>query len=207
MVQKPKFFRKSTKIKQKSSQVAPLLCDHAPRRDVFSVLPSPFPFAPTKIVPMVDLALRTLLLCLALAGAETLHSIARTVWGVPRIGKERAIKLSALTGSGLALVICYWLEPPMQLQSMEAHGLLGLLLATFMAAFDLAIGRWVMRKAWHKLWPDFNPATGNYLLYGLFSVRRAAAGACLVPLMLSWGFDGLVETHKPAAPKIQCNSL
>ena len=24
-----------------------------------------------------------------------------------------------------------------------------------------------MRKAWHKLWPDFDPRTGNYLSLGL----------------------------------------
>ena len=36
-----------------------------------------------------------------------------------------------------------------------------------MAAFDLAIGRLLMRKAWHKLWPDFDPRTGNYLSLGL----------------------------------------
>ncbi len=116
---------------------------------------------------MDDLSLRIVSLCLALAGAETLHGIARTVWVVPRIGKERAIKLSALTGSLLALVICGLLVPPMRLQSVWAHGLLGAVLAAFMAVFDLVIGHWVMRKAWHKLWPDFNPATGNYLLYGL----------------------------------------
>ncbi len=127
----------------------------------------------------VDTLLRILSLCVVLASAETLHGIARTVWIVPRIGKERALKLSALTGSVLAFVICWLLVPPLQLQGALAHGLLGLTLAAFMAAFDLAIGRIVMRKPWHKLWPDFNPATGNYLLYGLLFL-------CMAPLLLSW---------------------
>lgn len=127
----------------------------------------------------LDTLLRIVALCVVLAGAETLHGIARTVWVVPRIGKERALKLSALTGSALAFVICWLLVPPMQLQGAVAHGLLGLALAAFMAAFDLAIGRWVMRKAWHKLWPDFNPATGNYLLYGLLFL-------CCAPLLVRW---------------------
>ncbi len=127
----------------------------------------------------VDTLLRIVSLCVVLAGAETLHGIARTVWIVPRIGKDRAIKLSAFTGSVLAFVICWLLVPPMQLQGAVAHGLLGLTLAVFMAAFDLAIGRFVMRKAWHKLWPDFNPATGNYLLYGLLFL-------CVAPLLVSW---------------------
>jgi hypothetical protein len=126
-----------------------------------------------------DTLLRILSLCVVLAGAETLHGIARTVWMVPRIGKERALKLSGLTGSVLAFGICWLLVPPMQLQGALAHGLLGLALAAFMAAFDLAIGHFVMRKSWHKLWPDFNPATGNFLLYGLLFL-------CLVPLLVSW---------------------
>ena len=57
--------------------------------------------------------------------------------------------------------------------------LLGLVLAAFMAAFDVAVGRWVMRKPWAKIWPDFNPATGNYLLY-------AALFLACVPLLLGW---------------------
>lgn len=126
-----------------------------------------------------DTLLRIVSLCVVLAGAETLHGIVRTVWVVPRIGKERALKLSAITGSALAFVICWLLVPPMQLQGAVAHGLLGLTLATFMAAFDLAIGRFVMHKPWHKLWPDFNPATGNYLLYGLLFL-------CVTPLLVSW---------------------
>jgi hypothetical protein len=49
-----------------------------------------------------DLLLRTLALCVVLACSETLHGIARTVLVVPRIGKQRAIQLSALTGSLVA---------------------------------------------------------------------------------------------------------
>jgi hypothetical protein len=129
----------------------------------------------------VDTALLTRILALAmvLAGVETLHGIARTVLVVPRIGKERAIKLSALTGSALAFVICFFLVPPMSLVTPAHLLLLGVFLALFMAAFDVAVGRWLMRKAWHKIWPDFNPATGNYLLWGLLFL-------CGVPLLVTW---------------------
>jgi hypothetical protein len=115
----------------------------------------------------VDIALRVVSLCVVLACAETLHGIARTVLVVPRIGKERALRWSALTGSLLAFLICLWLVPPIGLRGAPAHLALGLGLAAFMAAFDLAIGRLLMRKAWHKLWPDFDPRTGNYLSLGL----------------------------------------
>ena len=114
-----------------------------------------------------ELLMRALSLCVVLAGAETLHGIARTVLVAPRIGKARAIQLSALTGSALAFLICLALVPPMGLRGAGPHLLLGLWLALFMAGFDLAIGRWLMRKAWRKLWPDFDPRSGNYLSLGL----------------------------------------
>lgn len=126
-----------------------------------------------------DLLLRVLSLCVVLAGAEMLHGIARTVLVVPRIGKALAIKLSALTGSLLALAICWFLVPPIGLRTPLLHLALGGVLALFMAAFDIAIGRWVMRKAWARIWPDFNPATGNYLLFGLLFL-------CIVPWLVSW---------------------
>ena len=129
----------------------------------------------------MDTALLTRIAALAvvLACAETLHGIARTVLVVPRIGKERAIKLSAWTGSALAFVICYFLVPPMGLREPTHLLALGGFLALFMAGFDVAVGRWLMHKAWHKIWPDFNPATGNYLLFGLGFL-------CAVPLLVSW---------------------
>ena len=127
----------------------------------------------------LDAAVRIIALCIVLAGAETLHGIARTVLVVPRIGKERATRWSALTGSLLAGLICWWLVPPIGLHGVQAHGLLGLGLAAFMAGFDLAIGRLLMRKAWKKLWPDFDPRTGNYLSLGLVFLA-------LVPLLIAW---------------------
>lgn len=77
-------------------------------------------------------------LCLLLAGVETLHGIARTVWLSPRIGKERAIKLSAATGTLLAFAICYRWVPDIGAVGAGAHLILGLALSGFMATFDVA---------------------------------------------------------------------
>lgn len=126
-----------------------------------------------------DAIVRVLSLCVLLAAAETLHGIARTVLVVPRIGKGPAIKLSALTGSLLAFAICWFAVPPIGLAGAPAHLLLGVGLAAFMAAFDLAIGRLLMRKPWRKLWPDFDPRTGNYLVFGLAFLAAA-------PLLVAW---------------------
>lgn len=124
-----------------------------------------------------DTLLRIVALCVLLAGAETLHGIFRTVVVTPRLGKERAIKLSALTGTLLAFAICWVWVPGIDLQSGATHLALGVGVAAFMAGFDIAIGRWLMRKSWAKIWPDFNPATGNYLIFGLLAL-------CFIPWLV-----------------------
>ena len=126
-----------------------------------------------------DALFRIVALCVVLAGAETLHGIVRTTLVVPRLGKERAIKLSSLTGTLLALAICGVLVPSIDLKTATAHLLLGLVLAVFMAGFDIALGRWLLRKSWAKIWPDFDPRTGNYLLFGLLAL-------CVIPLLVGW---------------------
>lgn len=129
-----------------------------------------------------DTLIRIVSLCVVLACAETLHGIARTVWVVPRLGKEKAVKLSALTGSALAFGLCWVWVPPMGLVGLAQHLMLGGVLAVFMASFDIAIGMLLMRKPWHKVRPDFDPRTGNYLLWGLLCLAVAPA--------LVWAVNG-----------------
>lgn len=114
-----------------------------------------------------DTALRVLALCVVLAGTETLHGIARTLWLAPRVGKARATQLSIVSGSLLAFGVCYLLVPGVGLVSLPGHLALGAVLALFMASFDVALGKWLLRRSWRKILDDFNPATGNYLLFGL----------------------------------------
>ncbi len=110
---------------------------------------------------------RALALCVALAGTETLHGIARTVLLVPRVGKGLALKVSILSGSALAFLVCWFLVPGIGLPTLAQHLALGLFLALFMASFDIALGRWLLRRKWSKVLQDFNPSTGNYLVFGL----------------------------------------
>lgn len=126
-----------------------------------------------------DTALRILALCVLLACAETLHGIARTILLAPRIGKERALKVSAATGSLLAWVICGWMVPDLGLHTLQHQAQLGLGLAAFMALLDVAMGRWLMRRPWHKIAQDFNPASGNYLVWGL-------AFLAIAPALVMW---------------------
>jgi hypothetical protein len=120
---------------------------------------------------------RIVSLCVVLAAVETLHGIARTVWLAPKVGKALAIKLSVISGSLLAGAVCYALVPGIGLHGLREHLLLGLGLALFMAAFDVAVGRVIMRFRWPRIWQDFDPRSGNYLSIGL--VMMALAPACV----------------------------
>ncbi len=114
-----------------------------------------------------DTFLRVLSLCVVLACTETLHGIARTVLLAPRVGKKRAIKLSIVSGSLLAFVVCYLLVPGIGLRTLSAHFFLGLGLALFMACFDVVMGKLLLKRTWAKAFSDFNPSTGNLLVFGL----------------------------------------
>ena len=130
-----------------------------------------------------EMIVRTLALCVALAGAETLHGIVRTVWLVPRLGKERALKLSAFSGSLLALLVSCYFVPGMGLDRLHEQLLLGAVLAAFMASFDIAMGLLLLRKSWRKVAADFDPRTGNWLLLGLAALAFMPA---LAAKLMRW---------------------
>jgi len=116
---------------------------------------------------MVELVIRVSCLCLFLAGAETIHGIFRMRFVVPRIGKLKAQRISVVTGSLLALGICYLVVPTLGLHSWGALFILGACLSGFMTAFDIAIGRFVARLPWKIVLSDFDPTKGNLILVGL----------------------------------------
>lgn len=126
-----------------------------------------------------DTAWRVLALCVALASAETLHGILRTVWLVPRLGKARALRWSIVSGSVLALAVCAAFVPGLGLVGVGPHLVLGAVVAGFMAAFDLVMGMTLLRRPWRKALQDFDPRTGNYLVFGL-------AVLALGPLAVAW---------------------
>ncbi|MCP5287302.1 MAG: hypothetical protein H6933_20625 [Burkholderiaceae bacterium] len=89
------------------------------------------------------------------------------------------MRISAVTGTLLALAVCWWLVPGIGLTSPAQHLVLGLTLAVFMAAFDIGFGALVLRFSWRRILRDFNPASGNYLSLGLV----ALAG---IPVLVFW---------------------
>lgn len=115
----------------------------------------------------VNLALRILALCVLLAAAETLHGIFRAAVLVPRIGKKPALKVAIVTGSLLAFGLCWWRVPALGVTATWPLLGVGGVLAAFMAAFDILLGHWLLKRPWSRAFEDFNPASGNYLLFGI----------------------------------------
>lgn len=116
---------------------------------------------------MADTALRIFALCLALASVETLHGIVRAALLVPRVGKAMALKISIVSGSLLAFGVCQVFVPGIDVRGTGELLALGLLLAGFMAAFDIALGKLVLRLPWDRVLGEFDPRSGNYLMFGL----------------------------------------
>jgi hypothetical protein len=118
----------------------------------------------------IPLALNIIALCITLAGVETLHGILRNALVAPRIGTKRAKKLSLISGTILLFIVCYLWVPRLGLVSPESLLALGLLLAIFMALFDMLLGRYVIKLRWRVILKDFDPRQGNYLLFGLLAL-------------------------------------
>jgi len=106
-------------------------------------------------------------ICILLASIETLQGIVRAKFIVPKIGKKKALKISAITGSLIAFSICFVMVPRLGLSNTQDLFLVGLVLAAFMATFDIFVGRVVMKLRWRKILNDFNPGSGNYLSLAL----------------------------------------
>ncbi|MFO0294921.1 MAG: hypothetical protein ACK51F_16415 [Rhodospirillales bacterium] len=121
----------------------------------------------------LEIIYRILALSVVLAGAETLHGILRMTVVAPRLGATRAVRLAAFSGTALAFAICWVMVPPLGLAGDAAHLALGVWLAMFMAGYDIALGRFLLRRPWPVVMRDFDPRGGNLLAFAL------AALACM----------------------------
>ena len=115
----------------------------------------------------MDKFLTLISMCILLASVETLQGIIRARFIVPITGKKKALTVSAISGSTFALLICYVMVPRLGLYDSKDLLLVGIMLAAFMALFDIFIGRVVMKLRWPKILKDFNPTSGNYISVAL----------------------------------------
>lgn len=116
---------------------------------------------------MMIIWIKIFCLCLLLASVETLHGIARTIFVVPKIGNKRAKQYSVISGTLLAFAVCYIMVPWLDINVEYQLLLVGIVLAVFMASFDIILARFVVKLKWKIIINDFNPVKGNYLIFGL----------------------------------------
>jgi len=121
----------------------------------------------------VRLFARAFVVWLAIAAAETVHGVVRTMYVAPVVGDFPARQIAVFTGSAIIIAIA-WLAAPW-LRTTHTRNLLavGLLWVALMIAFELALGRLVFGYAWSRLAEDFDIANGGLLGIGMIVIAFA----------------------------------
>ncbi len=117
--------------------------------------------------------LRAFAVWLAIAAAETIHGVLRTMYVAPIVGDFTARQIAVFTGSAIILAIA-WLAAPW-LRATQTRRLIavGSFWVALMLAFELALGRLVFGYAWSRLAEDFDIANGGLLGLGLIVLAFA----------------------------------
>jgi len=122
---------------------------------------------------------RALVVVFGIAGAETVHGIARTLWLTPRLGDLRARQVGVLTGSMLILAIATlairWLGPRTRQEQLA----IGALWLVAMVAFEIGLGR-ALGASWARLAADYDPRQGGFMLAGMAVLLFAPMIACRI---------------------------
>lgn len=116
---------------------------------------------------------RAFAIWLAIAAAETIHGVLRTMYVAPIVGDFTARQIAVFTGSAIIIAIA-WLAAPW-LRATQTRQLVGvgLLWVALMLAFEIALGRLVFGYAWSRLAEDFDIASGGLLGLGMIVIALA----------------------------------
>ncbi len=111
--------------------------------------------------------LKSLLVWLLIAVAETLHGIWRVKYLNPRVGDRRARQVGVFTGTIIILLIGWftvpWINPNTWIESFSV----GLIWLGAMLTFDVSFGRLYLRLPWKRIWSDFDISQGGLLGFGM----------------------------------------
>lgn len=100
--------------------------------------------------------------------AETLHGTLRTLLLEPAIGGPQARQVSVFTGSAIIFLITLCFIRSMRLSGTVRLLAAGLLWVVLTAAFEIALGRYVLGLNWDRLLADYDLPNGGLLGIGLF---------------------------------------
>lgn len=117
--------------------------------------------------------LRAFFIWLIIAVAEMIQGILRVRYLNRRVGDRRARQFGVVCGSVIILSIAWLTMPWIGASTMPELFCVGGLWLALMLAFDLAIGRWLMRFTWSRIVADFDPRRGGWLGAGMLVLFAA----------------------------------
>jgi hypothetical protein len=110
--------------------------------------------------------LRATLVWMLIMLAETGHGVVREVFIAPAIGGLRARQLGVLVGCIIVFVIALLLARWMKAGSRRDQFRVGAYWVALTLVFEFALGH-AMGLSWTRLFSDYNPAHGGFMLLGL----------------------------------------
>lgn len=116
---------------------------------------------------------RAVAVWLLIVAAETAHGVARTILLQPWLGDFRARQVAVLTGSAIILAIAFATIEWIGARSSSQLRSVGLLWVGLMAAFEVALGRFVFGYSWSRIGSDYNLAEGGLLALGMLFLALA----------------------------------
>ena len=111
--------------------------------------------------------LRSVIVWLLIALAETLHGILRVRLLNRRIGDRHARQVGVLTGSIMILLIGWLTMPWIGPASIPQCLTIGALWLALMLTFEFGLGHWIFRFSWRRLRADFDLRKGGLLSLGM----------------------------------------
>jgi hypothetical protein len=113
------------------------------------------------------LFLKSLVIWVVIAVAETLNGILRMRLLNRRLGDRRGRRVGVVTGSALILGIAWLMIPWTGVAGNGESLLVGLLWLALMLLYDFVIGRWVFHLPWRRMLADFDVRRGGFLGFGM----------------------------------------
>ena len=98
---------------------------------------------------------------------ETIHGATRRIFLEPLVGDTRAKQIGVLIGSFVIIAVTFifvrWLKASQASQFL----VVGLLWVALTLAFELILGRLVLRPPWDRIASDYDPEQGGLMIVGL----------------------------------------
>ena len=98
--------------------------------------------------------------------AETGHAAVREIWLAPWWGALRARQIGVLIGSVLVLLIAWVCSRRIRAGTRRAQLTVGAVWVVLTLVFEFSVGR-AMHLSWQRLFADYDPSQGGFMLLGL----------------------------------------